>query len=112
MEGYHKECNEDSSGKEDINISDLEKKRNIDEEAYVVDDFFNGKKPKLIIHSKRKMTLSDVIEFAFGPLLVTPYTQAMNYLYEKSKTKPKLLSKLSPLQNELKVKGNHYEYLY
>ena len=93
----------------DLLISELEKKRKKDEEDALVNDFFSG---KLTSQKKRKMTCSDMMEFAFSPLPLIPYTRALHYLHERSKVVPALLSDLSKLQKELNAKGSFYGFEY
>ena len=117
MEGFHEEFNEKSSGgekigdithteeekKEEIDNSEREQKRKKDAENDLVEKFFNG---KLIILNKRKTTLSDVMELAFKPLPVIPYTRAMKFLYEMSIQSKKLFELLSPMREV--VPGQDY----
>ena len=123
MEGYHEDINEKCSGretigdithmdekkKEDLQNSELEKKRKSNEEDDLVDNFFNG---KLNIHNKRIMTFSDVKKLAFKPSEDIPYTRAMKYLYEMSIKSNNLFKKLSPLRKELNDNKRYYDVVY
>ena len=122
MESFHEEFNEKYSGvemigdithmeeekKEEIDNSKLEQKRKKDAENDLVEKFFNG---KLIILNKRKTTLSDVMELAFKPLPVIPYTRAMKFLYEMSIQSKKLFELLSPMREVVPGK-DYYDHQY
>ncbi len=89
---------------EDLYVSELEKKRKKDEENDLVENFFNG---RLIIHNKRPMTFSDVIEFAIKPLPISLFSRAMMYL--ANQPNPRInLDDLSKAETVILLKDCNY----